>query len=80
MSRWKFQIMQESEGMTGILEYTGRQPQKNKTFAKQGEELQQLHLILGTPNSERSIIGSLALVWCLLALNYFSLKIFNIKL
>lgn len=80
MSRWKFQIMQESEGMTGILEYVGRQPRKNKAFAKQGEELQLLHLILGTPNSERIIVGSPSLVWCLLALNYFSLKILNIEL
>lgn len=36
-----------------------------------GEELQKLHLILGSPDSARSVMASPPLVWCLLTLNYF---------
>ena len=50
--------MQESEGVAAILEYVGSEPRKNKTYAKQGEELQRLQLILGTPDSARSGMGS----------------------
>lgn len=31
---WKFQIMQESEGLAAILEYTGRETRRNKIYVK----------------------------------------------
>lgn len=66
---WELQIMQVSEGLAAILEYRGRETRRDKIYAKQEEKLQQLHLILGTPDSKRSVIGSPPVIWCLLALN-----------
>lgn len=55
MDSWKFQIMQQLEDMAGILEYVGKETRKSKMYAEWGEELQQLHLMLGTPDSEKSV-------------------------